>query len=83
MKKNKRFFFLLSPVRLGYHSVETESTVVGKKKKIFSLNVILTPRWRLQQASLKENEMNASLKVCKQGQTSSAVTFIVPCTSNG
>lgn len=81
MKKNKRFFSFPCSTWIS-QCVETGSTVVGGKK-IFSLNVILTPRWRLQQASLKENEMNASLKVCKQGQTSSAVTFIVPCTSNG
>lgn len=77
--KKRRFLSLLLPAPLGYHSEQTSSTA---GEKCFSLNAILTPCWKLQQASLKENEMIASLKVCKQGQTSSTVT-LTPYTSDG
>lgn len=61
---------------------ESRAATVGRKNARSSVRSSLTPRWKLQQASLKENEMIASLKVCKQRQTSSTV-ILTPSISNG
>lgn len=83
--KTKRDFPLgplsLSPARL-LDMTESRAVTVGRKTARASVRFSLTPRWKLQQASLKENEMIASLKVGKQRQTSSTV-ILTPSISNG
>lgn len=75
------FLFLFPPARL-LDMTESRAVTVGRKTARASVRFSLTPRWKLQQASLKENEMIASLKVCKQRQTSSTV-ILTPSISNG
>lgn len=75
------FLTLFPPGRL-LDMTESRAATVGRKNARSSVRSSLTPRWKLQQASLKENEMIASLKVCKQRQTSSTV-ILTPSISNG
>ncbi len=75
------FLFLFPPARL-LDMTESRAVTVGRKTARASVRSSLTPRWKLQQASLKENEMIASLKVGKQRQTSSTV-ILTPSISNG